>query len=165
MAGRGRPNKLGCFEATTFFMKVLEYTSFLDVKMLIKKQGLIVERMSRPTIHRLLGKWGMRVSREELPPPSGPARIVMIWMSKWEQPAETRDQGMPMISGVLWRILTGKGLMAFMLTKDGSSETAARVALAAAASLGSRKRKILTNDPGLKLALQTQKKGWPIDDC
>lgn len=160
---RGRHRKLGPFELSRFFDSLSERSSFVDVGMLVRDRGLIVDSLSVPTVHRLLEKAGIRLNRDELPDPGGPARSVLISASKWVQPVETRCQGGIPVSGILWRILTGKGLMALMLTADDSAETVLRVARAASGRLGSRKRRVVTNHSGLENALRSELKGWRID--
>lgn len=163
MPKRGRPRKLGAFEACSFFKALMQHASFVDVELLVTDRGLIVEELSAPTICRLLGQTGIRLNRNTLPDSGGPERSVAIRANKWEQPVETRCQGTSPVSGILWRILTGKGLMAFMLTADDSAETVVRVARAAAGRLGSRKRRVVTNHAGLEGALRADLKGWRID--
>ena len=163
MPRRGRRRILGQFELSGFFEKLRERDSFVDVRMLVSDRDLIVERLSKPTIHRLLEQTGIRVSRDKLPDPGGSARSVIIHASKWEQPVETRCQGRSPVSGFLWRILTGKGLMAFMLTEDDSANSVERVARAAASRLKSRKRRVVSNHSGLRKALQSELNGWRID--
>lgn len=163
MLARGRPRKLGSFEISSFFRELIGHASFVDVEALVTDRKLIVEELSVPTIHRLLDGTGIGVKKDELPNPGGPERCVLIRVSKWKQPAETRHQGRDSASGFLWRILTGKGLMAFMLTADDAAETVLRVARAATGRLGSRKRRVLTNHAGLAGALRSELKGWRIE--
>ena len=160
---RGRPRKLGTFEIYGLFKALMQRASFVDVELLVTDRGLIVEELSAPTIRRLLDQTGIRLNRNTLPDPGGPERSVMIRASKWEQPVETRRQWTSPASGILWRILTGKGVMAFMLTADDSAESLALVARAAAGRLGSRKRRIVTNHAALEGALRADLKGWRID--
>ena len=162
MAQRGRKPKIGSFEVSNFFTKLMEHGSFVDVDMLSKNLSFLAEPLSPATIRRLLKKWGMQVDSDKLTQFGGPTRNVIIHVSDWVQPSETRHPSRALVSGVIWILLNGKG-MAFMLTADGRPETAWRVALVAVAKLKSRKRRVFTNHSELQSALKSQMNKWIIE--
>lgn len=127
------------------------------------ERGLIVEKLSIPTIKAYLKKWGLGVERAKLPESGGLTRNVTVRAGEWLQPEVIiRPKAVP-ISGVLWQILTGKGLMAFTLTNDDSPKTVAKVADNLIPKLGKRKRTVITNHQALADMLGKELKGWRIE--
>jgi len=59
-------------------------------------------------------------------------------------------------------MVTGKGLMAFMLTLDDSAASVAKVAAAVVDKLSNRKRAVATNHQKLMEALQLKLPKWGI---
>lgn len=153
---------IGAFEATGFVNALLQSKSFVTLQRLGIDRGLIVDRLSVPTLRAYLNEWGLGMEGSERPDSGGPCRNVTVRAGRWTQPDGVTQRGDVPISGVLWQILTGKGLMAFMLTVDDSSEAVAMVADRLIPRLGNRKRTVATNHQALALILRTKLAGWNI---
>ena len=87
----------------------------------------------------------------------------MIQWTEWMQPDATRRSSENPLPGHLWRILTAKGMKAFMLTPDASQTAVKDVAKGTVRFLGNRKRTVVTNHRELADALREELKGWKIE--
>lgn len=163
MVGRGRPRKSGAFEETSCFQRLIERGDFLTVYDLVGDRSLLVEPLSAVSVRRYLRAWGIRSEDDQRPDAGGSDRTITVRWSKWQQPEETRYGFQAPVSGCLWRILTGSGLKAFLLTADDSWETVAKVAERLQAWLGNRKRAVITNHRVLAEALRSELCGWEIE--
>lgn len=160
--GKGRPRKIGPFEETDCLKRIVESGRLVDVKELMKNRGLLPEPLSKPTIRRILQRMELQAANKGQVTTGGPSRSVTIRAMTWEQPSETTEAGNSPLVGVLWQMVTGKGVMAFMLTKDSSAASVSQVADALIARVGSRKRNMVTDNPMLFENLRSKLPSWRI---
>lgn len=155
---RGRPRKLHCFNETQILKLLFGENGFQDwesVKELIRRQS--GEDLSRKSVFRLLGRWGINHRTG-----SQRGRILLLG-GPWQQPMDTVDGRAAPLEGMLWRIVSGRGVEAFMLTSENSAAAAGKVAAAAVGCFKNRKRELRTNNPYLAESLRGKLKGWRVD--
>ena len=98
------------------------------------------ENLSRRSICRLLQRWGLNI-QEKIP-----AGVVTVRAKNWRQPPETQHLEIRPVEGVLWQLISGRGVEGFMLTGSKSAGDLERVAAGVVKKLKGRWRKLRTND-------------------
>lgn len=147
---RGRPRKLPCFNETQILKLLFGENGFQDwesVKELIRRQS--GEDLSRKSVFRLLGRWGINHRTG-----SQRGRILLLG-GPWQQPMDTVDGRAAPLEGMLWRIVSGRGVEAFMLTAGESEEELKRVASAVVDWREGSRKPLETGHPGLAMHLQS----------
>ena len=156
---KGSPRKLGPFEETEYFKLLLNAPGFQDPKTMMNPTSGSVESMSKSTAERNLRRWGIVANAEMRPVPNQSNRTLHLWRLEWKQPENTVQGGETALQGILWLLVTGKGLKGFMLTADDAGDTLGKVATAALEKLKGRKRQLRTNHSGLA---EVNLPGWRI---
>ena len=148
---RGRPRKLPCFNETEILKLLLDHKVLHDwksVKKLIRRQS--GEDLSHKSVFRLLGRWGLNHRT------GGLRGRVLLSGEPWQQPMDSvEDRAIP-LEGMLWRIVSGRGVEAIMLTAGESEEELKQVADAAGKWNTGRRTCLKTDHAGLTWHLQSR---------
>ena len=154
---RGRVKKLGPFEETEILKLLLadsDLQSWRTVMKTVRRQS--GESISRRSMFRLLGKWGL------VSPNTGRGRTTRVNAIPWKQPQETMLKGSNELKGVLWQIHSGRGSEGFILTSSDSSNELDQVLTAITGGLKGRNRSLLTNHPRLADLLAVALPRWNV---
>ncbi len=109
----GRPRKLSPYNETevmTLLKSTTESRDWREIEEIIWRQS--GDRVDKRSIYRLMKRWGLILSERS------PAAGMYLMASKWTQPPETiYGSG---LHAIIWRLLSGRGMEAFMFTDDQS---------------------------------------------
>jgi len=148
----GRPRKLEPFNESAILELLIankRFQDWKDVRDCIRKQ---IAEVGRRSALRYLRRW-------ELASDSKPSSVSLsLQVAEWVQPANTVDKGNSQQRGMIWRLISGRGMERFMFTTDESS-----VATQLAKNLKSRKKELWTNHKRLAEILRNILSDWTIE--
>lgn len=141
---KGEQRKLGPFEETNLLGQLLGKVQFHSLATIKKYlETIYAMKFSARNAPRLLLRWGIAVNARWHQDLGKGGRPLLLWRREWRQPEDTVYQSKPPHVGILWLLITRKGMKGFMLTDD-SDDALSRV-IAALETTMTPRRRLLTN--------------------
>lgn len=141
---KGAQRSLGRYQETqslNYLLTTAEFQSLDSICGYVQAEHEIT--ISVRTAQRWLQRWGIAVNARWPQDLGKDGRPLLLWRRKWCQPDDTVYESTPPLQGILWLLITRKGMKGFMLTDD-SDKAISRVVTALETTMTPRHR-LFTN--------------------